>query len=75
MGKIIVWGNPQNKMVNDKNQGIQLYAWYTPKVVLHTHIHQHKIGIKMLIEVIFGCRSYEFFKNFNYTFPYFPNIL
>lgn len=37
MGKIIVWGNPPNKMVNDKNQGIQLYAWYAPKVVLHTH--------------------------------------
>ena len=67
MGKIIVWRNPQNKIVNDKNQDIQLYVWYISKAALHTHTHthRHKIGIKMLREVIFRCWRYEFFKSFN----------
>ena len=41
MGKIIVWRNPQNKIVNDKNQDIQLYVWYISKAALHTHTHTH----------------------------------
>ena len=63
MGKIVVWRNPQNKIVNDKNQDIQLYVWCIPKAALHTH--RHKIGIKMLREVIFRCWRYDFFKSFN----------
>lgn len=58
MRKIIAWGNPQNKMVNDKNQDVKLFCGMFTRMF---YVHAQKWYAK-ITQVIFGCVVMSFSK-------------